>query len=135
MTAHEVNIRREMKRCRHFNGTQHPTCDAGVAYTSFPAPLFKTLPCLGPPDAAPCDKRSCPTLEEAEALCAERDRAIEATLSKGRLGICATCDDVSTDWTQSGPCIYSVPCGHRVGQGNARKYKAGVLEARAKEQR
>lgn len=128
-----------MNTCLHFRGIQHDTCEAGVALKDVKdvaGPGMARYPCLtleqGKEARTVCPKRRLPTREEAEAIEAERDRRIRAFVQKTALGICGTCDVESTDWTQDGPCIYSQPCGHRVGQGNAKQYKAGVLEARAK---
>lgn len=128
-----LQVAKEMATCRHFKGIQHKKCEAGVVYDSFKGlgPLWKVLPCMGP---GSCASKSTPTQEEAEAAADAREAHIAAFLAKTNLGVCGTCDDRSTDWKQAGHCIYSVPCGHRVGQGDAKKYKAGVLEARAKEQ-
>lgn len=126
--ARELRILQEMERCVHFNGVQHGTCLAGVVYKSVQRHGPMKFPCLS--TDGDCARRELPTREQAEAIEKERESRIAAFLQRTRLGICE-CGSEATDWEQSGPCIYSIPCGHRVGQGNAKQYKAGVLKARA----
>lgn len=131
----EKHVLQAMQTCEHFTGIQHKACAAGVTYDSVKdggKPI--ALPCLPGwrPCNSTCEKRKLPTREEAEVIEAKREEALQAFLRKGQLGICATCDTESTDWYQNGACIYSRPCGHRVGQGNAKDYKMGVLAARAR---
>lgn len=137
MSPHERERRvsKALATCKAFNGLMHNVCESGVRYDSFKAqgPLWKVLPCCGD-GSGTCAVKVTPSRAEAEAQVDAQEAAIAAFLRKTNLGICGTCDDRSTDWKQHDRCIYSVPCGHRVGQGDAKKYKAGVLEARAKEQ-
>lgn len=133
--AREKHVLQVMRTCEHFNGIQHDCCEAGVSYDSVRDSNGRVpvaFPCLPGfrPATTTCDKRKLPTREEAERIEADREKAIKAFLRKSELGICGTCDVRSTDWVQAGSCIYSKPCGHRVGQGDAVKYKAGVLKAR-----
>lgn len=70
MTDRELDIRRIMTTCRHFNGVQHTECHAGVVYTD----LFgrqvgwaKHLLCLGDEKSTvTCAKMSMPDRAEAE---------------------------------------------------------------------
>jgi hypothetical protein len=141
MRDREDQVSREMQRCRHFNGIQHKCCEAGVNYMSVRDTSGKGLakfPCLTLKDGhatTTCSKRDLPSRQDAEAIVDQREASIAAFLKKSCLGICGTCDSESTDWRQHGDCIYSVPCGHRVGQGDAKGYKAGVLKARAEAKR
>lgn len=65
-------------RCKHFNGTQHQTCKAGIAYADVKT-IDKTavgrpplhLPCLGECDTCPSREYSTPeeiAAQEAEAM-------------------------------------------------------------------
>lgn len=60
--------------CIHFrNASRHDTCEAGVAYDSFPQPRFATQPCFltktgeSKPGAAACPSLRRPTPEEIAA--------------------------------------------------------------------
>lgn len=123
--------------CRHFIGIQHRTCRAGVDMKSMrdvsqPGPAC--WPCLpgidGKRSSFTCVHLSLPTAEEAEADMRAIEEATDAFLKKMALGVCQ-CGVEGTDWKQVGSCIYAEPCGHRIAQGNAAEYKAGVLKARA----
>lgn len=123
----EAKIEKVMSRCIYFNGMQNRRCKAGVAYAAGVAA------CWGE-DGATCYKRETPTREAAIAEIENDEKRFAETLDKMRQGVCLACGIESTDWEQVGRCIYAVPCGHRAGQGDAERYKAGVIEARAKTQ-
>jgi hypothetical protein len=137
----ERRIQREMRRCVHFTGiplfgANPGRCRAGVDYGHVRVDCDKVGP--GVPFGFPCvdsDIRTCPrrellTREQAEVGVDEGERKAQAFLAKIAMGVCAVCGDESTDFKQVGKRIYSVPCGHRVGQGSAAKYRAGVKRAR-----
>jgi hypothetical protein len=129
----ERDVQREMATCVHFNGIQHDRCAAGVPLVSVrvsSATEPNRWPCLRGVDL-PCANRHLPDRDEAERRHDERDALVSEMLSRSARGICVTCGDQSTDWDQVGACIYSQPCGHRVGQGNAAGFKASVLKKRA----
>lgn len=133
------------RRCIHF--TKIPIfpgesrhCNAGVCYDDvrdtqrrgpFRWPcLIETDPDSASPAGPTCASRRFPTLEEARAEAAEWDHKTAEFTQRLALGHCTECGDVSTDWRQIGPCIYAQPCGHRVAQGDAKRYRADVLKAR-----
>lgn len=124
----EMRVLHEMSRCAHFTGIHKRTCRAGVDYER--AREGPQLACLVPAVTI-CASRELPTREQAEVLADQAEEQQRAFLAKVTMGICGTCEDESTDFRQIGKCIYSVPCGHRVGHGKAAEYKAGVLKARA----
>jgi hypothetical protein len=68
----EHNLQIWMSKCRHFTGTQHKVCKAGVNYDD-----VVPLPCIpigaGGKEPAHCDKKSCWTREEAVGI--EKERA------------------------------------------------------------
>jgi len=148
MRDREADIAAEMLRCKHFTGIHYRECRAGVVYMQVrdtSGPGMAKFPCLslsrpGLHGSAQvraattvCEKRELPTRAEAEAIVDERARRIAEFTRELRLGVCTVCKASPSAWEQSGSCIYAVPCGHRVGQGDAKKYAAGVLEERAKE--
>ena len=73
----DLDIKREMTTCRHFNGVFiNDTCRAGVNYHellgSGPG-CFKALPCLSKPDAISCARAEFRTREEAEREITDQD--------------------------------------------------------------
>jgi hypothetical protein len=82
-----------ISKCRHFNGTSHKECNAGVVYDEVkesPSPgKPMRLPCFiedmfAGPDL-PCASRSIPTEEEALAIATERcDRAYRNAAAVGK---------------------------------------------------
>ena len=86
-------------KCKHFNGTMHDTCEAGVLYADVavehepisyryqgdpPGAAYthsKSLPCLKKYDliGCTCDKAEYPTAEEVEAAKQERLKSFEQT--------------------------------------------------------
>jgi hypothetical protein len=67
----EHNLQVIMRRCRHFTGVQNKTCEAGVNYDD-----VVPIPCIGLDNTAvkqaTCEKKSCPTREEAIEIDKER---------------------------------------------------------------
>jgi hypothetical protein len=70
-TLRDKLIRKAMKDCRHFNGIQHATCEAGVNYDALLEQEKYVLPCLsnfvhlGKRDPARCEKFETMNLEDA----------------------------------------------------------------------
>jgi len=127
-------VEREQLTCVHFNGVQHGRCRAGVPYDSVRAdarPGLRNFPCFGAAEL-PCQNRSLPSLEEAERIVDEREAAVAVALARIANGVCIECGVESTDWKQAGHCIYAMPCGHRVGQGNAKEFADSVRKNRIK---
>jgi hypothetical protein len=74
----EDEIRHRMLNCRHFNGVQHDTCEAGVNYRDIKVGTGWGLPCI-PHDIkadGTCAKFCTRTREEAIAEIDEWDAAI-----------------------------------------------------------
>lgn len=74
---------RRLETCKHFNGIQHKTCRAGVAYDSFErdGKPYSPIPCLPSdrPCNATCPKREFPTEAEVQAREAEMQRSLDNT--------------------------------------------------------
>ena len=116
--------------CRHFTGVgRSETCAAGIRYDSVrdsthPGPY--RWPCLGADMrlgegcTTTCVKHELLSKEEAEAEEAEIEAVVSAHLAKLAANICPACDTPYTDTKQIGPCLYAIPCGHRLGQGRKR---------------
>lgn len=120
--------------CLHFNGTSAGVCLAGVQYAdvrSPTGPIGTRFPCLpGGAENTSCVKRQYPTEEQAQARADETQRVLEEHLDRQARGICR-CGTEAAGAVQNGRCIHLEPCGHRLGQGNARVYWKDVLAARA----
>jgi hypothetical protein len=131
MDLRERSIQHEMRRCVHFSGIHHDKCRAGVAYATVKNFLGegRIYPCVAP-EVMTCASRQLPTQEQAEVLADQAEEHHRAFMAKIALGVCASCDVEAADFKQVGKCIYAMPCGHRVGQGNAAEYQAGVDKAR-----
>ena len=67
----EHNLQTIMRKCRHFTGVKNKVCKAGVNYDT-----LVPIPCIGRVGAkiepAFCEKKSCPTREEAIEIDKER---------------------------------------------------------------
>jgi hypothetical protein len=79
-------------KCKHFNGIQHPACDAGVKYKPFLLQKGQTtrpeLPCFSPmddPNSQRCNKREDPTAEE---IATEKEQH-EAGMNRLRIALIA----------------------------------------------
>lgn len=70
----ELEAKRAMATCQHFNGVMNPTCSAGLAY-----PKGQALPCIAPfsPNLTQprCPKYLATTLEQVEKQEAEYEKA------------------------------------------------------------
>ena len=109
------------EQCRHFNGIQHDTCEAGVPYLSVrddSAPGPYRWPCLdvGRGLASTiCPKQSLLTKEEKE----EWERTIDGVIAKAdadiAAGKCHVCGANTEPSKVVGRCRYAA-CGHRIGQ-------------------
>jgi hypothetical protein len=77
VTRREQIIERELTQCRHFNGTRHGKCQAGIVYADqFPdaAMTLKCLPRLNPAgrEAGDCPRFEIVSREEAEKAADEQ---------------------------------------------------------------
>lgn len=121
-------------KCIHFRGIQHATCEAGVSMVSVrdaSQPGYR-WPCLTlneRPAATTCELYREPTPEEIAADEAAWAARIEEALARTKRGECSDCGTKVTAVRQVGRCVYAEPCGHRVGQGDA-KQVAKVLGLR-----
>jgi hypothetical protein len=125
-------LEKRLQRCIHFTGIQHDRCAAGVDYMSVRDLSVRParFPCTNSDAVTKCVRRELPTREQVHAEMAEENAAIEAFLTKLRDGICPHCGKKPDDFEQVGHCVYARPCGHRIGQGNAEEYKAGLRTSR-----
>lgn len=106
--------------CRHFLGLQKKVCEAGVDYSTMrdvSAPGMAHWPCLPGrrPCVTVCPKRELHTEEQARALVAAMDKAIEDALSNIGAGRCHECGKAIEPSQIVGRCKYGA-CGHRIGQ-------------------
>ena len=113
-------------KCRHFNGIQHKTCKAGVAYKDVELHADEhprvRLPCadfafanmdVRVPDT--CPARSFLTQEEHAAREAELNAGVARALSALAAGKCHICGADVEPSKIVGRCKYAA-CGHRIGQ-------------------
>lgn len=107
-------------KCRHFNGIQHTTCEAGVEYAlvrdaSQPGPY--RWPCLESHGVATtvCPERSLLTQEEHAAFEAEIEARWAEIASALEAGKCPVCEADVEPSRIVGRCKYAA-CGHRLGQ-------------------
>lgn len=124
--------------CIHFCGIQHQKCRAGIVLESVrdssqPGP--SRWPCLnldGKKATTTCGSYAEPTPEQI----AEWESLINAALNRQReraeRGECDACGAVIERGEQVGRCVYARPCGHRIGQGDARSVNAFLAKAKAK---
>lgn len=117
-------------RCRHFNGTLHEVCKAGVNYqslTGFEPGWGLKLPCFLVPYVKPkepvvraeCRNVSFPTIEEAEAEEAETLGRLQSRMASIAAWVCPDCEK-PVEMRQVGSCVYG-SCGHRMYQGKLQK--------------
>ena len=129
--AERLRVENEMRTCRHFNGTQHATCKAGVRYADVRDPegrigVREPYPCLrfetrqtkpGADCAVKCEKREFRTREEVEQREATMRAHVDAFVQKFNDGkVCPHCDTPIETRKKVGRCMYVLPCGHRLGQ-------------------
>jgi hypothetical protein len=110
-------------KCRHFNGIQHGTCEAGIVYNDVRDASTRHLPCFKD-DGCSQNCQSVSFLSEQEvAEEAAREKAIAAAfLEEMVAGItCPHCHVTIEEKTQVGRCVYAKPCGHRLYQGKLSK--------------
>lgn len=113
-------------KCRHFNGTQHDVCEAGVAYKDVryepPQGMYK-FPCISPEHRHLCPLFAHYTPEEITAFNAEIAAVIGKTndFANGVSKACPECGAEVTSATiyeKIEPDTFSLyvnPCGHRLG--------------------
>ena len=86
----ETREDRFRSKCVHFNGVQNGTCEAGIAYDSFPKGCgLPCLPELGKGSDLECEKRRFPTEDEVQA---ENER-IEKAMARMFAGLGAVAED------------------------------------------
>lgn len=105
-------------KCVHFRGIQHATCLAGVSMATIRDAAHR-LPCLDV--AAACDQRREPTAEEIAADEAAMQARLNELEANAKAGLCNDCRTKITAVEQVGRCVYAKPCGHRIGQGDAKR--------------
>lgn len=120
-----------MKRvgtCVHFRGIQHATCAAGIDMkpvrdSSQPGPY--RWPCMtlkaDSPATTTCPSYRDPTPEEIAADEAAWNKRLDEMRDNARKGLCNACGVKTTSVRQVGRCVYADPCGHRIGQGDAKQ--------------
>lgn len=112
-------------KCIHFRGIQHATCEAGVSMVSIrdKSQPYR-WPCLtldGRKATTTCDRYREPTSEEIAADEAAWAARIEEIGARTKRGECSDCGTKVTAVRQAGKCVYAEPCGHRLGQGDAKQ--------------
>jgi len=111
-------------KCRYFIGIMNDCCKAGVRYEDVKdksATPYK-YPCITP-SITTCDKVDRYTKEESAKMVAEHDARLEQMLKDLSEGKCPHCHAVVKEEIQVGRCVYAKPCGHRLGQGTAKKVR------------
>lgn len=110
-----------MNRCKHFNGVQHNTCEAGVLYVDV-EPKGHRLPCIPPFNercaslpAGECSSFVEMTDEELAEEKKERDVRVAEVLGLLQEGKCFVCKAPIEPSRIVGRCKYA-SCGHRLGQ-------------------
>lgn len=119
--------------CVHFRGIQHDKCCAGVDMKSVrdesqPGPY--RWPCITltgitkkptPQATTTCEKYREPTADEIKADEDAFNARLDEMRERTKRGECSTCGQKATRARQVGKCVYLDPCGHRVGQGDAKR--------------
>jgi hypothetical protein len=127
-SEHKPLWKQNAEWCIHFNGIMEKTCRAGISYDDPKfggrQPYRRELPCLkenwsDPTRTDICDKCEYLTEEQAKAKAEESTRRIRAHFERMASGVCPDCDQKIERQRQVGPCVYAVPCGHRMFQGRA----------------
>ena len=84
----KVEIEREMQHCEHFTGIQNKVCKAGVNLRELVGGpdlgWALLIPCIDGDQKTRtvyCDKRKCPSREEAESLIENREAKFRATMT------------------------------------------------------
>lgn len=109
--------------CVHFNGVQNLRCRVDVPYESVRDGKHR-LPCLTlstamQPSDTKCASYLEPTIEQIAEFNAALDARIEEMRVRGERNECSECGAKILEARQVGRCVYSEPCGHRMGQGSA----------------
>lgn len=113
--------------CVNFNGVQNAACKLGIAYKSVEAmtPGAHTLPCSRTPERAACpsscDSYTEPTVEQLAEFNRQLDARFAEIADRHKRGECAECGAKVASVEQVGRCVYARPCGHRIGQGDAKQ--------------
>jgi hypothetical protein len=108
--------------CRYFDGMLEEHCRAGVTYEAVREPDTGRLPCLLRHGCSErCTSASFPTEAEVAAKVEEANAAIVAYLTALEQDRCPLCGRAIASKKQEGRCVYAVPCGHRLFQGQVRK--------------
>jgi hypothetical protein len=115
-------------KCVHFRGIQHATCEAGIVMLSVRDASHLgpyVWPCLPPMKPGQlrttCPQYREPTPEEIAADEAALQARLEEMRGQAERGECSNCGVKVTKVRQAGSCVYAEPCGHRIGQGDARQ--------------
>lgn len=113
--------------CRHFNGIQHSTCQAGVVCDELTGGGFGSalrLPCLREieGDVVPCQQRVLYTPEELAQQEQELNTAVEQLVARLAQGLRVVCGERPTHMIQVSRAYYAEPCQHRQGVGNAKAW-------------
>lgn len=132
----EDRVSERLNKCKHFNGIQHNACEAGVNYHELlgtGAGCFAHMPCFSDEQSpAECRNRELFTPPESEAREREIEESIEQFLGRMRQHEC-DCGKSVESYKQAGHCVYREPCGHRLGQGDAKKMNANLAKFKASE--
>lgn len=102
--------------CKHFNGLQHPKCNAGIVYKSLGFPL----PCITNDQgeySGTCALFEFQSEAEIEAEQQRTDEAATKWVNSLMSGVCPYCQTKIEQKEQVGRCVYARPCGCRLYQG------------------
>ena len=131
---HKSGIEQTMNWCKHFNGIQHEACKVLIPYSTFRKSTGAlSLPCLKDDNSHHvCQSAEWYTIEEAEVIEAQHEKAVADYLVSIGTGKCPICK-VCVTHEQVGRCVYG-SCGHRLYQGtvNPKYMKAGQAQAKEK---
>jgi len=109
--------------CKHFNGIQHDTCNAGIEYKQFLYENYPNFPCHTRQDgtlSGVCPHFEFSTPEEIEDH-DRRSAEAAAAYFQAILGhTCPECGESTQPERQVGRCVYGA-CGHRLYQGKLKK--------------
>lgn len=111
---------RALNKCLHFNGVQHGTCKAGVAYKDIwhDPNGGSSTPCHDKA-CTRCPKQQFPTPEQAREEADKWEKLVEEATRRIKEGLCHECGAKVEKKVQVGRCVYAEPCGHRLYQGRA----------------
>jgi len=109
--------------CKHFNGIQHDTCRAGIAYKQFLNENYPNFPCLTRQDgtlSGACASFEFSTEDEIEAHEKASAQAAANYFKALNAHVCPECGQSTLPEKQVGRCVYGA-CGHRLYQGKLSK--------------